>query len=58
MILLDKGLTSSPTFQIVWSAAVKGGVAYPEADLPGQEGKYCIMIGVSSAKFNGVRLDP
>ncbi|CAE6386774.1 unnamed protein product [Rhizoctonia solani] len=31
---------------IVWAAAVDGGAAYPEADLPGRKGKNDIVIGV------------
>ncbi|KDN40123.1 hypothetical protein RSAG8_08323, partial [Rhizoctonia solani AG-8 WAC10335] len=30
---------------IVWAAAVDGGPAYPEADLPGRDGKNDIVIG-------------
>ncbi|CAE6403203.1 hypothetical protein ACGC1H_005064 [Rhizoctonia solani] len=37
---LDTGVTV-----IVWAAAVDGGPAYPEADLPGRQGKNDIVIG-------------
>ncbi|KEP50540.1 hypothetical protein V565_078180 [Rhizoctonia solani 123E] len=37
---LDTGATV-----IVWAAAVDGGPAYPEADLPGRKGKYDVVIG-------------
>ncbi|CUA74666.1 hypothetical protein RSOLAG22IIIB_11388 [Rhizoctonia solani] len=36
---------------IVWAAAVDGGAAYPEADLPGRKGKNDIVIGAICRAF-------